>query len=47
MTTMTIELPNRIAREAREAGLLAPETLTQLFKDSVRRQAGQAFAGNG
>ena len=34
MTTLTIELPNRIAREA---GLLAPRTLAPLFEDAVRR----------
>ena len=37
MATLAIELPDRIAREAREAGLLAPKTLAQLFEDAVRR----------
>ena len=34
MTTLTIELPDSIAREA---GLLAPRTLAPLFEDAVRR----------
>jgi len=41
MTTLTIDLPDNIAKEAKDAGLLTPETLAQLLKDAVRRQAGQ------
>lgn len=41
MTTLTIDLPDNIAKEAKDAGLLAPETLVQLLKDAVRRRAGQ------
>lgn len=37
MATLAIELPDRIAREAREAGLPLPRTLAQLFEDAVRR----------
>ena len=41
MTTLTIELPDSIVREAQDAGLLAPEARAQRLKDAVRRQAGQ------
>jgi len=41
MTTLTIDLPDNIAKEAKDAGLLTPEALAQLLKDAVRRQAGQ------
>jgi len=41
MTTLTIDLPDNIAQEAKDAGLLTPEALAQLFKDAVRRQAGR------
>lgn len=37
MTTLAIELPDRIAPEARQAGLLAPWTLAQLFEGAVYR----------
>lgn len=41
MTTLTIDLPDYIAKEAQDAGLLTPETLAQLLKDALRRQAGR------
>ena len=41
MTTLTIDLPDNIAKEAKDAGLLAPEALAQLLKDAVRHQAGR------
>ena len=41
MTTLTIDLPDNVAEEARDAGLLTSEALTQLLKDAVRRQAGR------
>lgn len=41
MTTLTIDLPDNIAQEAKAAGLLTPEALAQLLKDAVRRQAGR------
>ena len=41
MTTLSIDLPDNIAKEAKDAGLLTPETLVQLLKDAVRRRAGQ------
>lgn len=41
MTTLTIDLPDNIAKEAKDAGLLTPEALTQLIRDALRRQAGR------
>lgn len=41
MTTLTIDLPDNIAKEAQDAGLLTPEALAELITDAVRRQAGQ------
>ncbi len=41
MTTLTIDLPDNIAKQAQDAGLLTPEALAQLLKDAVRRQAGR------
>jgi hypothetical protein len=41
MTTLTIDLPDNIAQEAKDAGLLTPEVLAQLLKEAVRRQAGR------
>lgn len=41
MTTLTIDLPDNIAKQAKDAGLLTPETLAQLLKEAVRRQAGR------
>ena len=41
MTTLefSLELSDRLAREAREAGLLAPEALAELIENGVRRKA--------
>ena len=41
MPTLTIDLPDNIAKEAKDAGLLTPENLAQLLKDAMRRRAGQ------
>ena len=43
MTTLefSLEISDRLAREAREAGLLAPEALTELIENGVRRKAAQ------
>ena len=40
MTTLTIDLPDNIARKAKDAGLLTPDALAQLLKETMRRQAG-------
>ena len=45
MTTLevTLDLPDRMAREARAAGLLTPHALRGLIKDAMRQRAGQAL----
>lgn len=43
MTTVQIELPDELARQAQEAGLLSPETLESLLRDQLRKRAGQAL----
>lgn len=40
MTTLTIHLPDHIAKEARDAGLLTSDALTQLLQEAMRHQAG-------
>lgn len=39
MTTLEINLPDALAREAREAGLLTPEAIERLLREAVRRKA--------
>jgi hypothetical protein len=39
MTTLEINLPDRLAKEAREAGLLAPEAIEKLIADALRDRA--------
>ncbi len=41
MTILTIDLPDNLVKEAKDAGLLTSEALAQLLKDAVRRQAGR------
>lgn len=41
MTTLTIDLPEKLAREAQAAGLLSPEALAEILEEAVRRQAGR------
>ncbi len=45
MTTLEVklDLPDRLAREARAAGLLTSEALSDLLKDAMRRRAAQAL----
>ena len=45
MTTLevTLDLPERLAREAQAAGLLSPQSLRKLLKDAVQRRAAQAL----
>ena len=35
----SLDISDRLAREAREAGLLAPEALAELIESGVRRKA--------
>jgi len=41
MTTLTIDLPDDIAREAKDAGLLTADALAQLLEEAIRRQTGR------
>ena len=43
MTTFDIKfsLPDSVANEARVAGLLAPEAITRLIEEAVKREAGK------
>ena len=36
---LSLDVPDRLAREAREAGLLAPEALADLLEHGVRQKA--------
>lgn len=48
MTTLEVKLnlPDRLAREAQDAGLLTSASLSKLLKEAMRRRAAQAlFAG--
>ncbi len=40
MTTLTIDLPDNIAKDARDAGLLSPDALAKLLQDTMRLRAG-------
>jgi hypothetical protein len=40
MTELLVKLPDDLAREAREAGLLSDAAIRKLLEDAVRRQAG-------
>ena len=45
MTTLTIELPDELAEEARARGLLAPAAIEAMIRDALRRRAaGDLFA---
>ena len=39
MTTLTIELPDELAEEARTKGLLAPGAIEAMIRDALRRSA--------
>ena len=39
MTELKVTLPDRLAREAREAGLLTPKAIRALLRDAMRRRA--------
>ena len=44
MTTLTIDVPDSLAKEARDAGLLAPEVIAGILRDTLRRKrADQLF----
>ncbi|WP_373509396.1 hypothetical protein [Thiocapsa sp.] len=39
MTTLTIDLPDKLAREAEDAGLLDPGAIATLLRETLRRRA--------
>ncbi len=39
MTTLTIDLPDNLAKEARNAGLLAPDAIETMLRETLRRRA--------
>jgi hypothetical protein len=43
MTTIELEVSDRLARQAQAAGLLRPQALRALLKDAMRRHAAQTL----
>jgi post-segregation antitoxin (ccd killing protein) len=41
MTTLTINLPDNLAKEAQAAGLLNSRAIERLVEEAVRREAGK------
>lgn len=41
MTRISIELPEALAERAQEKGLFQPEQVERLFKEELRRRAGE------
>ena len=39
MTTLEINLPDSLAKEAKAAGLLAPEAIERMVREAIRRRA--------
>ena len=39
MTTLTIDLPDNLAKEAKDAGLLAPDAIAAMLRENLRRRA--------
>lgn len=38
MTTLTIDLPDNLAREAKDAGLLDPEAIETILREAMRKR---------
>jgi len=43
MTTVTVRLPDDLAQEAKDAGLLRDEAIETLLRDAVRKQRVDQF----
>jgi hypothetical protein len=43
MTTVQIQLPDELAREAQAAGLLTPEAMAVMLREQLRKQAGESL----
>jgi post-segregation antitoxin (ccd killing protein) len=41
MTTLTINLPDKLAKEAQDAGLLNNRAIERLIEEAVQREAGK------
>ena len=39
MTTLTIDIPENLVKEAQEAGLLAPDAIEGMLRECLRRRA--------
>ncbi len=46
MTELKVTLPDRLAREARKAGLLSTQAIQELLREAMRRLAARAFLAN-
>jgi hypothetical protein len=43
MTTVQIQLPDELAQDAQNAGLLTPEAIEGMLREQLRKQAGEAL----
>jgi hypothetical protein len=43
MTTVQIQLPDELAQEAQQAGLLTSEAMTGMLREKLRKQAGESL----
>ena len=43
MTSIEIQLPDKLAEDAQAAGLLTPEAIERLLLEQLRKQAGEAL----
>lgn len=46
MTELKVTLPDRLARDARKAGLLSARAIKGLLREAMRRRAARAFLEN-
>ena len=43
MTTVQIQLPDKLAQDAQAAGLPAPEAMAAMLREQLKKQAGEAL----
>ncbi|MBK8115761.1 MAG: hypothetical protein IPK44_15335 [Candidatus Accumulibacter sp.] len=43
MTSIEIQLPDKLVQDAQAAGLLTPEAIERLLLEQLRKQAGEAL----
>ena len=46
MTELKVTLPDRLARDARKAGLLSTRAIKELLREAMRRRAARTFLEN-